>query len=67
MPKTKHAEHGESKNGVSFALTPTGLKGLAKMAQERKISRSELVERIGRGIIPVAGLEEQQLGESYAN
>jgi hypothetical protein len=67
MPKTKHGEYGESKSGANFALTPTSLKGLTKMAKERNISRSELVERIGRGIIPVAGLEEQQLGEFCAN
>jgi hypothetical protein len=67
MPKTKHGEYGESKSGVNFALTPTSLKGLTKMAEERKISRSELVERIGRGLIPVADPEEDRLGEFCAN
>ncbi len=34
------------------------------MAQDWKISQSELVERIARGIIPVGAREAQQLGES---
>ena len=37
------------------------------MAQDWKISQSELVERIARGMIPLAAPEEQRLGESYAN
>jgi hypothetical protein len=67
MPKAKHSEYAEIKKDAHFSLTPTSIDGLDKMARQRKISRSELVERIGRGLIPIAVPEEQQLGESCAN
>jgi hypothetical protein len=67
MPKAKHSEYGETKKDAHFSLTPTSIEGLDKMARYRKISRSELVEKIGRGLLLIAAPEEQQLGESYAN
>ena len=67
MPKAKHSEYGEHKKSLSLAITSTGMKKLREMAQDWKISQSELVERIARGMIPLAAPEEQRLGESYAN
>ncbi|MCA1993600.1 MAG: ribbon-helix-helix protein, CopG family [Coleofasciculus sp. S288] len=67
MPKAKHSEYGEIKKDAHFSLTPTSIEGLDKMARQRRISRSEMVERIGRGLIPVAAPEEDRLGESCAN
>ena len=67
MPKAKHSEYGEHKKSISLAITSTGMKKLREMAQDWKISQSELVERIGRGLIPVADPEEDLLGESCAN
>ncbi|HCF29484.1 MAG TPA: hypothetical protein DEV81_20290 [Cyanobacteria bacterium UBA11049] len=67
MPKAKHLEYGETKKDTHFSLTPTSIKGLDKMARQRKISRSELVEKIGRGLIQIAAPEEQRLGEFCAN
>ncbi len=67
MPKAKHSEYGEIKKDAHFSLTPTSIEGLDKMARQRKISRSELVEKIGRGLIAIAAPEEQQLGEFCAN
>lgn len=40
--------HGELKTRVNLSLTPSGIAGLDTLAAERGISRSELVERIGR-------------------
>ena len=45
--------YSETKKVVSVAITPTGLNGLDALALQLDISRSELVERIGRGIIKV--------------
>jgi hypothetical protein len=67
MPKAKHSEYGEIKKSLTLSITSTGVKKLREMAQDWKISQSELVERIARRIIPVAVSEAQQLGESYAN
>jgi len=67
MPKAKHSEYGDLKKPLSLAITSTGMKKLREMAQDWKISQSELVERIARGMIPLAAPEEQRLGESYAN
>jgi hypothetical protein len=39
----------ELKERVNIAITPTAKNGLDKMADELGISRSELIERVGRG------------------
>lgn len=39
----------EPKKRVSIVLTPTAIEGLDKMAQSLNISRSELIEMVGRG------------------
>lgn len=41
----------EVKKRVNLALTPTGINGLDAIASNLDISRSELVERIGRRLI----------------
>lgn len=41
----------EVKKRVNLALTPTGINGLDEIASNLDISRSELVERIGRRLI----------------
>ena len=43
----------ELKTKVSMTLTPTAVEGLDILASKRQLSRSEFVERIGRGIIRV--------------
>lgn len=43
--------HNELKTRVNLSLTPTGIDGLDALAAKRRLSRSELVERIGRGQI----------------
>lgn len=46
--------HDELKTRVTLSLTPKAVEGLDSLAKELLMSRSELVERIGRGIIPLA-------------
>ncbi|MBD2365399.1 hypothetical protein H6G36_30370 [Anabaena minutissima FACHB-250] len=43
--------YSETKNGVCIGITKTALAGLDELSQERAISRSEMIERIGRGLI----------------
>lgn len=43
--------YSEIKKCVSIGITPTALAGLDELSQERAISRSEMIERIGRGSI----------------
>ncbi len=42
--------YDEVKRRVNLAITPTGIEGLDAIASELGVSRSELVERIGRGV-----------------
>ncbi|MEH2365761.1 hypothetical protein [Nostoc sp.] len=43
--------YDEVKKRVNLALTPTGIEGLDAIASNLDLSRSELVERIGRRLI----------------
>lgn len=43
----------EVKGLVSLSLTPTGVKGLDGLAATAGLSRSEFVEQVGRGLIPM--------------
>ncbi|MBD2251999.1 hypothetical protein H6G14_11900 [Nostoc parmelioides FACHB-3921] len=45
--------YDEVKKRVNLALTPSGIEGLDAIADSMDLSRSELVERIGRKLIPV--------------
>ena len=44
----------EKKEIITAALTPTGRDGLDALAAQMKLSRSELLERIGRGVLEVS-------------
>ena len=69
MPKGKKTPQGypelydEVKKRVNLSLTPTAIAGLDKLSQELNLSRSELVEQIGRGLIPLA--EQRSLSEEF--
>ena len=69
MPKGQKKSKGvpelynEVKKRVNLSLTPTAIAGLDKLSQELNLSRSELVEQIGRGSIPIA--EQQSLSEEF--
>jgi hypothetical protein len=45
--------YSEVKAKVSFTLTPTAVQGLDHLSSSLNLSRSELIERIGRAIIPI--------------
>ena len=46
--------YDERKEPTTLSLTPTARRGLDAFGESLSISRSELVERIGRGLIPIA-------------
>mgnify|MGYP002795112919 CR=1 FL=1 len=64
MKKSKHRENGEIKKNISIGVTETALSGLDALAENANVSRSHLIEMIGRGEIPVQLLSPQSLGES---
>ena len=47
-------KYDEQKKIATFSLTPTGKAGIKKIAQQLKLSQSELIEQIGRGKIKLA-------------
>jgi hypothetical protein len=49
--------YDELKEVVSFCLTPTARAGLERISEQLKISRSELIERVGRGLLTIAELK----------
>ena len=55
--------YDEVKKRVNLSLTPTAIAGLDELAQELGLSRSELVEQVGRGLIPLA--EQKSLSEEF--
>lgn len=55
--------YNEVKKRVNLSLTPTAIAGLDKLSQELHLSRSELVEQVGRGSIPIA--EQHSLSEEF--
>ena len=69
MPKGQKKSKGvpelydEVKKRVNLSLTPSAIAGLDKLSQELNLSRSELVEQIGRGSIPLA--EQRSLSEEF--
>ena len=51
--------HDEVKKPVSFSITPTAQLGLARFSKQLNISRSEFIERIGRGLLTIVELETE--------
>ncbi|MBW4472589.1 MAG: ribbon-helix-helix protein, CopG family [Stenomitos rutilans HA7619-LM2] len=49
--------YDELKQPTTVALTPTAVRGLDELSAAMQLSRSELVERIGRKLLTVADLE----------
>lgn len=58
--------YDEKKKPLNLAMTPTGAKKLDAMAKNLGLTRSEFVERIARGIIPLPpdSLGVDDLGKS---
>lgn len=49
--------YDEIKKVASFSITPTARQGLKQLSSQLNISRSELIERIGRGLFTIAELK----------
>lgn len=65
MKKAKHKEHGEMKDtSVTVRVTSTAAQGLMSQATNLGLSRSDLLEKIGRGEIKLNVSSVQQLGNS---
>jgi hypothetical protein len=63
--KNEPALYNELKRRLNLTLTPTAIEGLNGCAKEWNLSKSELVEQIGRGIITLPSPQEvERLGES---
>lgn len=58
--------YDEYKKDVTVTLTPTAAQNLSKMAKARKLTRSEFLEKIGRGEISVESKVEM-MGECLAS
>lgn len=69
-PRTKGepAFYEEMKKRAGISVTPTALEGFDEHAAAWDVSKSELIERIGRGIIPLLSPQEvERLGESLTS
>jgi len=64
--KADREEYGEKKDRVNVSLTPTAQRLLDQQGTVLGISRSELIERLARGLIS-SNLEARSLGEFCAN
>lgn len=53
-PEGRRPSYEAKKSRVNLSLTEVGVDGLDILAQTFNLSRSEFVERIGRGLIPIA-------------
>lgn len=51
--KGQPEKYDEMKKRVNFTLTPTGLRQLDNLATQRQLSKSEFIEQIARGEIPL--------------
>ena len=58
--------YDEVKKRVTIALTPTGDKRLSELASTFDLSKSEFVEQLARGVIPILTPDlALQLGKSW--
>lgn len=56
-------EYGEKKVYMNNAVTPTAQAGLDALAKSWNLSRSELLERIGRGMLQVKAVNRETSGD----
>lgn len=54
IKRASRYEYGEKKCYMNNSVTPTAQAGLDKLARAMGISRSEFLERIGRGLLQVS-------------
>lgn len=65
--KGSGAMYNETKKFVTFTLTPSGIASLDALADQYDVSRSEFVEQVARGVIPVSGRSSQPKSEQDAD
>lgn len=51
--KGQPEKYGEMKKRTNFTLTPTGTAQLENLAARRELSKSEFIEQVARGEIPI--------------
>ena len=69
-PEGRPPRYGKTKARVNLTLTEESITGLDRLAEDLGLSRSELVERIGRGLIPLhpntlSVEEKESLGKHF--
>lgn len=55
--------YDQKKETITASLTPTGRDGLDAIAKSWNLSRSELLERIGRGMLQVSAVQQESAGD----
>lgn len=56
-------EYNEMKTRITVSITPTAVNGIDAIADSLNISRSELLERIGRGMLQVSPVNQETSGD----
>jgi hypothetical protein len=59
--------YDEIKKIASFSITPTAIDGLRKISSELNLSRSELIERIGRGVFAITDVKTETETENESD
>jgi metal-responsive CopG/Arc/MetJ family transcriptional regulator len=57
------SEYDELKTRITVSITPTAVHGIDAIADSLNISRSELLERIGRGMLQVSAVNQERAGD----
>jgi len=58
--------HDELKKPVNLSLTPKAIEGLDTLAAQLRLSRSEIVEQIGRGLLSTTAFLPQSLSQRHS-
>ncbi|WP_190571063.1 hypothetical protein [Nostoc parmelioides] len=59
--------YDELKKIVSFSITPTANSGLAKISEKLCISKSELIERIGRNLLTISKVKTDNQSDTTSS
>jgi metal-responsive CopG/Arc/MetJ family transcriptional regulator len=57
------SEYNELKTRITVSITPTAVNGIDAIAKSMNLSRSELLERIGRGMLQVSAAQQERPGD----
>ena len=57
------SEYNELKTRITVSITPTAVNGIDAIAKSMNLSRSELLERIGRGMLQVSPAQQEGPGD----